>query len=166
MAPGKICIPLGEGWFDNIGCLPDGTQFMAYVTGAIPGGEKYPALDSNLQRQKCWLAVIHLFDSEGNHLQSQSQMGGLDTGGLDTEGWDEAGAKAETYLQAMKTALSQRGEPVHADIWVKLFSVEIEAVVHGLFYEPNEDDPEQDCVMLEPCDVMFHAPWDSGEYST
>jgi hypothetical protein len=42
-------------------------------------------------------------------------------------------------------------------------------VVHGLIYEPERwDEGYQvgDHVMLEPNDIMFHSPWDSGEYST
>lgn len=27
-------------------------------------------------------------------------------------------------------------------------------------------DPDGGRVMLEPSDIMFHPPWDSGEYST
>jgi hypothetical protein len=54
---------------------------------------------------------------------------------------------------------------------VRLFSVEMDDVTHGLFYEQSEEDPEPgeergEWVMLEPRDIMFHPPWDSGEYST
>ena len=42
-------------------------------------------------------------------------------------------------------------------------------MVHGLIYERercDEDDDDHEWVMLEPNDIMFHPPWDSGEYST
>ena len=49
------------------------------------------------------------------------------------------------------------------------FSVVLDGVTHGLYYEhhvePEEDD-EGEWVMLEPRDIMFHPPCDSGEYST
>jgi hypothetical protein len=54
---------------------------------------------------------------------------------------------------------------------VRLFSVEIDGITHGLFYEQSEEELKQDeknseWVMLEPQDIMFHPPWDSSEYST
>jgi hypothetical protein len=64
------------------------------------------------------------------------------------------------------------GEYEFGDIRVKPFQVELGKVVHGLIYEcVDSEDPEDpgatyEYVMLEPNDIMFHPPWDSGEYST
>jgi formate hydrogenlyase regulatory protein HycA len=136
---------------------------MAYVTGAFPGGIKYPDTSGDWRRQKRWLAVIHRFDAEGNHIGSESRLGGYDI-----EGRDVAGQKAWEHLEEMLAALSEQGKLEFRDIWARLFSVEIDGVIHGLFYEPFEDNPEIDseAVMLEPNDIMFHPPWDSGAYST
>lgn len=160
-SPDKILIPLDDDRCENVGRLPDGTQFMAYVTGAYPGGDQYPGADSGLLHQKRWLAVIHQFDPDGNHIKSETRLGGFQR-----EGRDIAGEKAGECLEEMYATLMQQGEPDYGDIWVKLFSVEIDGVVHGLFYEQSEENPEVDWVLLEPCDIMFHPPWDSGDYST
>ena len=50
----------------------------------------------------------------------------------------------------MYAVLTQHGEPEFCDIWVRPFSVEIDGVLHGLFYEQSEDDPDSEWVMLEP----------------
>jgi formate hydrogenlyase regulatory protein HycA len=163
--PDKIRISLDEYHFENVGRLPDGTQFMAYVTGAFPTGMKYYSGDDWRTRKK-WLAVIHRFDRDGNHIGTEAQLGAFDT-----EGRRVAGDKAFDRLQAMYAALAASGEPEFCDIRVRLFSVEIDGVTHGLFYEQSEEEPAEgeergEWVMLEPRDIMFHPPWDSGEYST
>lgn len=74
-----------------------------------------------------------------------------------TGGWDEFGDILENLWNM---------NPKPGDINVGLFSVKDDGVTYGLIYE--EDDGEEDCeyVMLEPNDIMFHQPWDSGEYPT
>jgi hypothetical protein len=68
--------------------------------------------------------------------------------------------------------VSALGECVPGDIAVLAFRHEQDGYVFALAYERNSyDDPENpeagyECVMLWPNDVMFHPPWDSGEYST
>ena len=69
-APDKLRIPYEDydyGRFTSIGRLPDGTQFMAFVTGAFPTGQEY-YLGDDWQTKKRWLAVIHRFDGDGNHI--------------------------------------------------------------------------------------------------
>jgi hypothetical protein len=160
-APDRLRIPLDEHRFECVGHLADGRQFMAFVTGAFPGGVKYPGPGSDWRTKKRWLAVLHLFDAAGNHLSSEARLGGLDI-----EGRQVAGDKAWTHLDNMLGQLSAVGLEL-GDIYVKPFSVEIDGVIHGLFYEHRvEEDYEGEWVMLEPRDIMFHPPWDSGEYST
>jgi formate hydrogenlyase regulatory protein HycA len=163
-APEKLRIPLDDGRFENVGRLPDGIQFMAFVTGAFPTGTPYLAPVS--RDKKRWLAVIHRFDADGNHVGSDSRLGGFDI-----EGRQAAGDKAFAHLQEMYAELTAQGEPEICDIWAKLFSIEIEGVTHGLFYEQSEEEPlpgekRGEWVMLQPRDIMFHPPWDSGNYST
>jgi hypothetical protein len=162
--PEKLRIPLDEHRFECVGRFPDGTQFMADVTAAFPTGMKY-YLGDDWRTKKKWLAVIHLFDADGNHVRSDARLGAFDF-----EGRDVAGDKAFALLQQTLADLLA-GEPKLCDVWVKPFSVEIDGVTYGLFYEQSEEDPEEgsertEWVMLEPQDVMFHPPWDSGEYST
>jgi hypothetical protein len=163
-APDKVRIPLDEHRFENVGRLPDGTQFMAYVTGAFPTGMEY-YLGPDWQYKKRWLAVLHRFHSDGSHIGSESRLGGLDI-----EGREVAGEKAWHQLEQMYAELVAQGEPEFCDIWVKPFAVELDGVTHGLVYEhhepEDENDEESEYVMLQPRDIMFHPPWDSGEYST
>jgi formate hydrogenlyase regulatory protein HycA len=166
--PDKLLIAYEDydyGRFNGVGRLPGGMQFMAYVTGAFPTGEKY-YLGDDWQLKKKWLAVIHRFDPDGNHIGSESRLGGFDI-----EGREAAGDKAFGHLEGMFAELCAGEQPEFCDIWVKLFSVEIDGVTHGLFYEQSEEEPEPgeergEWVMLEPRDIMFHPPWDSSEYST
>jgi hypothetical protein len=163
--PYTLRIPLDEYCFENVGFLPDGTQFMAYVTGAFPTGQKYGSGDDWRYKKK-WLAVMHRFDADGNHIGSESRLGGFDI-----EGRQAAGDKAFAHLREMYAELAAAGEPEFCDIWVRLFSVELDGVTHGLFYEQSEEEPEPgegrgEWVMLEPRHIMFHPPWDSGRYST
>jgi hypothetical protein len=157
--------PLNEGRFDCLGCLPDGTQFLAFVTGAFPSGLKYYSGD-DWRTKKQWLAVVHRFDADGHHLGTATRLGGFEV-----EGRDTAGDEAFGHLQDLVNELAAGGAPVMGDIRVRLFAVEVQEVTHGLFYETDEDEPipgmePAEWVMLEPLDVMFHPPWDSGKYSS
>src|SRR5262249_13832202 len=145
-----------------VGRLRDGTQFLAYVCGAFPAGYQVSADD--WQTKKRWQAVVHRFDADGRHRHTEVRLGGVEADG-------DAGARAFRHLNPMYDHLAADGEPELGDIWVQLFSGEIEGIVYGLFYEQSEEEPEEyeglgEWVMLEPWDIMFHPPWDSGSYST
>lgn len=164
--PHKLRIPRDGHRFENVGRLPDGTQFLAYVTGAYPAdwySGKYPPeyLRERWAEHKGWYAVLHRFDSAGDHIGTDTRLAGHDI-----EGRDIAGRNAWKHLEEMWIALSATGKPESCDVRIKLFSVEMDGVQHGLFYQQSEEDPESDWVMLEPRDIMFHPPWDSGKYST
>lgn len=165
-APDKVRIPYEnfEGArFDCVGRYGDGNQFLAFVTGAFPGTERYPDTTGDWQQKKSWNAVIHRFDADGNHIGSEAKRGGYDS-----EGRDRAGEKAWLHLESMLVDLELEGAEF-CDINIKLFSAEIGGVIYSLEYEyeiDEEDDYEHECVMLWPNDIMFHPPWDSGEYST
>jgi hypothetical protein len=164
--PELIRILLEEDRFDTIGRLPDGTQFMAFITGAFPTGQKYHLGDDWQQRKK-WLAVVHRFDADGNHLATEARLGAFDSAGQKV-----ATDKALTHLETMYAELCAEVQPEFCDIWVRLFSVEIDNVTYGLFYEQSDEEDleigeeRQEWAMLEPQNIMFHPPWDSGEYSS
>lgn len=167
-APAKLLIRYeddDDGRFNAVGRLADGTQFMAFVTGAFPSGMKYYSGD-DWQSKKRWLAVIHRFDADGAHIGTDTRLGGFDI-----EGRTVAGDKAVEHLQEMYAELTASGDPEFCDIWVRLFSVEIDGVTHGLFYEhwvedEGSDRYEGEYVMPEPWDITFHPPYDSGACST
>lgn len=152
-----------ESRFDCIGRYGDGNQFMAFVTGAFPGRGQFPDPSSDWQAKKSWNAVIHKFDSQGNHLSSQVKLGGHEK-----DGRDVAGNLAWQHLERMLHDLGLFN-PSLCDIHIKPFSVEVQGVYYELEYvhevdEENGDEFEH--MMLWPNDVMFHPPWDSGNYST
>ncbi|QOV87447.1 hypothetical protein [Humisphaera borealis] len=167
-APDKLRIPYEDGdygRFTSVGRLPNGTQFMAFVTGAFPTGQEH-YLGDDWKTKKRWLAVIHRFDADGNHIGSESRLGAFDI-----EGRDVAGEKASEHLKTMCGELMQAGEPEFCDVWVKPFAVELDGVTYGLIYEHHLEEYDgireaSECVMLQPQDIVFHQPWDSGEYST
>ena len=160
-SPDKIRIPYQDfdgTRFDCIGRYAGGNQFMAFVTGAFPGQDRYPDPAGNWREIKSWVAVLHKFDAEGNHIGSESRLGGFDA-----EGRQRAGEKAWHQLaQMLEDAGLENAQP--CDIYIKPFSVEIDNVVHELVYENHGEREEY--VMLWPNDIMFHPPWDSGRYST
>jgi formate hydrogenlyase regulatory protein HycA len=155
--------------FHLIGRYGDGKQFMAFVTGAYPAdwwSGKYPPeyLRNRWAEHKRWYAVLHLFDAAGNHLGTEAI-----SGGTTASGQGQAINRADDKLAHLLHSL----EPYKlCDIGVKPFGVEIDGYFFGLVYQLNSyDDPANpegtyECVMLEPNDIMFHPPWDSGEYST
>lgn len=160
--PDKLFIP-AEGPIEYVGRLGDGTQYMTFVTGAVPDGYIFNHDNEDWRKVKSWISVLHLFDAQGNHLLSEARLGGYDI-----EGRDTAGDKAWAQVHEMFTPHRSNG-PKRCDIFVKLFSLVIDGITHGLIYratQPEEDGPIFEGVFLEPRDVMFHLPWDSGEWST
>ncbi len=157
--PERLRIP-AEGPIDYVGRLEDGTQYMSFVTGAWPDDYRF---NEDWRKVKSWIGVLHPFDAEGNHLKSEARHGGYDI-----EGWDAACEKAWAEVHAMLTPHRSK-IPKRYDIFVKPFSLVINGITHGLVYQVTQSDengPVYEGVFLEPSDVMFHPPWDSGEWST
>jgi hypothetical protein len=151
--PEKIRICPDEVHFQHVGRLrhPDGL-FMASVTGTF-------SIKAPDRPRRC-LAVLHLFHPDGTHLQTVVYPKGCEPGSE-----AEVEAAHEAFDDILSLLLER--DPVIEDIWVKPFEAGIDGMVHGLIYE-CQDDPDGpiECVWLEPRDIMFHPPWDSGEYST
>jgi hypothetical protein len=159
--PKKLRIP-ADGPIEYVGRLEDGRQYMTFVTGAVPDGFLFNPDNEEWRKVKRRLAVLHLFDADGNHLSTEVRHGGYDI-----EGREVAGEKAWTEVHAMFAPY--RNQPKRGDLDVKLFAVVVDGITHGLVYraEQFEDDgPVFEGVFLQPRDVMFHPPWDSGEWST
>ncbi len=170
--PQRLLIPYEDfegGRFDLVGCDAKGHQFMAFVTGAFPAdwwtGSRAPQyLRMQWRHHKRWYAVLHKFASDGSHLGTD-----VWNGGNTARGEREAIDRSEKKLSELLDSL---GEYMLGDIWVKPFAVKIDGYLFGLVYQinsyedPTDPDATYECVMLEPNDIMFHPPWDSGEYST
>jgi hypothetical protein len=163
-APDTLLIPYENfeyGRFRHIGRDGAGNQFMGYVTYAYP--KYYHTEEVGPDGQIIWrehtncFAVLHRFSPAGQHLGTDvERVKGVR--GSEEEDW----GKLEEMIQGL-------GGVEFCDIRVKPFRAEVGKVVHGLIYEcerHEEDGAELEWVMLEPNDIMFHPPWDSGEYST
>jgi hypothetical protein len=159
--PDKVRIVPDRFFSDHVGRLNDGTQFIAFCTGALPDGYVGGPKDDDWETTVRVIAVLHQFDADGNHLGSESRLGAFRN-----EEWDRANEKAEVQLQALLAPLQKR-HPQQCDVWVKLFSVVLDGVTHGLRYESYADeDGEGEWVALLPGDLAFEAPWNTGENST
>jgi len=135
---------------------------MAFVTGAFRGPNHYIKLTENWREIKRWLAVVHKFDADGNHLITECRLGGFDI-----DGHRVAVEKASNHLAQMLEEMRLSGLRL-CDVYVKPFSVQVDGVIYSLEYEHRvaENGKSHESVTLWPNDIMFHPPWDSGEYST
>jgi hypothetical protein len=170
--PDRLLIPyedFEDSRFNMVGRYGGDNQFMAFVTGAFPadwwsGNRPAEYLRTSWAEHKRWYAVLHRFDSKGDHLGTEAR-----SGGTTASGQTEAIERADKELSKLLESLGPRE---FCDIRVRPFGVEIDGYFFGLVYHcenaENPDDPSatQEYVMLEPNDVMFHPPWDSSEYST
>jgi hypothetical protein len=170
--PDRLLIPFEDSDYERfnlVGRYAGGNQFMAFVTGAFPADWCSGRRPREYRRlcwaeHKRWYAVLHRFGPDGNHLRTEVRSGGTTAGGQ-----DEAIARADKELAELLQSL---GPCEPCDIRVKPFGVEFDGYFFGLVYQLNNcDDPADpeatfECVMLQPNDIMFHPPWDSGEYSS
>ena len=162
--PDSLRIPQDEGRFEHVGRFGGNMQFMAFVTGAFPEGNPYPDPGGDWASKKRWYAVLHRFDAAGDHLGTDAW-----SGGTTAEGAEQA---CERAWQKLAEMLSSLGRCRLCDIQVKPFRFEQDGYLFGLVYERNSyDDPDNpgagyESVLLWPNDIMFHPPWDSGQYST
>jgi formate hydrogenlyase regulatory protein HycA len=152
-----------------VGQYGSGNQFMPFVTWAFQrdwwSGNRPPEyLRERWAEHKRWYAVLHRFDPGGEHLGTEARARGTTA-----KGEGEAIARAHRELAVMLASVT----PFHScDIRVRPFGVEIDGYFFGLVYQcvdaedPDDPSARHECVMLEPSDIMFHPPWDSGEYST
>jgi hypothetical protein len=157
--PDRLRIPRDEHRFTNVGRRADGVQFMAYVGSAYPEHYRH---DDNWMSVQRWQAVAHYFDGEGHHLRTDVRLGGVATD-------DRARDNAFGHLSAIYEELVGFGEPEFGDIWVKLFSVEIDGIRYRLWYERREDDGDggyESVYFNHVLSVSFWPPWESGGYDT
>jgi len=132
------------GRFPFTGEMQDGTLFMAFVTGERLRDE-----------ERRWVAVRHLFTSDGSHLRSESRIGGYDSIGLRV-----AGDRAQWELSQMTAPMVPHIRQFR-DIVIRPFGVELNGNIHGLLY-----DDGCEAAIFHPRDVRFYFPWDTGEYDT
>lgn len=157
--PDKIRVDypaLGYGGLS--GRLADGRFFLVYMTGAAPAGQA--AVDR-------WIAVRHLFDADGNHLDPVSRVGGY-CRDVDTFREDRDRAQEQTEIELARFVAGLvllKFEVCPVD--VRLFGVLLDDVEYGFFHQPPDTvGPDVDCVIHMPRDHWYYEPWNSGEYDT
>lgn len=112
--PDKIKINRFEGYHtDCQGSYGGGNQFMALVVATLP--EPFP---QDWQRHKWWYAVMHTFDADGNHLNTEARFAGVTA-----DGEKQVCERAWVWVEEMLAGL---GPVEWTDIAVRQFSVEQE----------------------------------------
>ncbi|WP_445270320.1 hypothetical protein [Streptomyces sp. DSM 41634] len=139
-----------------------GGQFLASITYASSDGF---AMGDGWEEQKRLFAVLHKFDDDGHHQESDIWCAGT---------WAEqmkrphdarsVVARAEARLADVLAGLPERE---HCDIAIKPFQLTVDGVVFGLITEchAEDEDGEHDWAELHPDRLGFSAPW-NGEYDT
>ncbi|WP_422739860.1 hypothetical protein ACN263_11935 [Micromonospora sp. WMMD729] len=130
----------------------DKGQFFGSVTATLEDGV---GADDDWYRHKRWYAVLHRFDADGTHTDSDIWFAGT------SEHEDASIDRAEARLIEWLDALPGR---VFADIAIRLFQVEVDGHVFGLVDWSEEYDGDDHAEFL-PDDLGFDPPWD-GCYDT
>jgi hypothetical protein len=145
--PVKVRIPCESdfGRFPFCGQLDDDTLFMAFVTG-----------ERAEDQDRRWVAVLHQFDADGNHLRSESRIGGHDSIGIDV-----AGERADAELSRLVGPILPRVRQL-GDVFIRPFEITLNGVLHGLVF----DDTGTAAGVFHPRDIVFYFPWDTGNYDT
>lgn len=147
--PEKIPIERIEDYHTHyLGQTEEGIQFWGYVTfvwSVLPKD-----IQGDWKDYRNEYVILHLFDSDGNHLETRHWPGG--TANQVSDG--DLSAKLEAMV-------SELGEVVYSDIEVRLFQTVIDGEVFGLV-----PDNKYGFIELEPnSTIAFSKPWD-GSYST
>ncbi|MET8960479.1 hypothetical protein ABZX69_13390 [Streptomyces sp. NPDC004074] len=144
----------------TIGRYAEG-QFLASITYAFPRGF---VPGDGWEEQKRLYVVLHRFDFEGRHIDSEIWCAGT---------WaeqhrrphdrDSVSSRAQARMAALLDGLPQRE---YGGIAIRPFRLTADGVVFGLITERHEDDEDEDeWAELYPDRLGFYAPWD-GRYDT
>lgn len=154
---------------DTIGRYADG-QFLASVTYAFPQGY---TIGDDWEEHKRLYSVLHHFDHEGRHLDSDIGYAGTYAEQQQHPVGDgSVMARAEARMAALLDGLPERE---YGDIAIRPFQLTVDGVLFGLVVEHHdresgdgedgEDESEDDWAELHPDQLGFYAPWD-GLYDT
>jgi len=147
--PDKIPIERMEEYHTHyLGKTLNGQQFWGYVAFIYTVFPKDVKGDWRDYRNE--YAILHLFDKEGNHLNTKHWLGGTTNEVSDIQ-----------LYSRLEEMIAELGEIGFCDIEVKLFTTVIDDVTFGIV-------PDSACgfINLEPyATIAFGAPWD-GSYST
>ena len=149
--PDRIPIERVPDYYTHyVGRSADGRQFMAFIVATLPKPSP-----PDWERHKRWYAVLHTFDREGHHLNTEARFVGLTSDG-------EADV-CERARGLRKELLASLGKRRYCDVSIRLFSVRVDGHLFGL--EETTDEERGESVTLWPNDFFFTPPW-NGNYST
>jgi formate hydrogenlyase regulatory protein HycA len=145
-----------HGRTEAIGRYADG-QFLGSVTYAFPKGFD---LGAGWEEHKRLYAVLHTFDPDGGHLDSEIWCAGTWAEQQhDPHGPDSVVARARAHLATLLRSLPRR---TYTDIAIRPFQLTFEGALFGLVTGEDEGEPWAE---LYPDHLGFGAPWD-GSYDT
>jgi len=139
-----------------IGQFGNQNQFWAQVVAVFRKPSAVSAVgEDEWKTRKCWYAILHKFDVQGNHLATDFKFIGTTADG-ESVILPEAERQKDNFIQAL-------GPVSFEDIAIRLFGVEIDGHVFGMVDSSSSE--WGDSATMEPGDLVFSAPWD-GEYDT
>ncbi|MGW1953691.1 hypothetical protein ACWCPI_13205 [Streptomyces sp. NPDC001920] len=145
-----------HGRTEAIGRYADG-QFLGSVTYAFPKGF---VLDAGWEEHKRLYAVLHTFDADGRHRDSEIWCAGSwAEQQRDPGSPDSVVARARVHLATLLRSLPRR---TYTDIAIRPFQLTFENVLFGMVTGEDEGEPWAE---LYPDQLGFGAPWD-GSYDT
>ncbi|RXK60533.1 hypothetical protein ESA94_08675 [Lacibacter luteus] len=147
--PEKIPIERIEDYHTHyLGKTSDGFQFWGYTTfvwTVLPKDIK-----GDWQDYRNEYVLLHLFDKEGNYIETKHWLGGSANQVNDM-----------TLYSKLDTMVEELGEIEFSDIEIKMFQTTIDGERFGLI--PHE---ESGFIELQPnSTIAFSEPWD-GSYDT
>ncbi|MGW1894497.1 hypothetical protein ACWCP6_30275 [Streptomyces sp. NPDC002004] len=148
---------------ETIGRYADG-QFLASLTYAFPEGYRP---DDGWEEHKRLYAILHTFDADGRHRDSEIWCAGTWADQQrNPHGDGSVLARAGTHLAKLLAGLPGL---TYTDIAIRPFQVTVDGVRFGLVtehaYEDGADGDDGDWAELYPERLGFGAPWD-GRYDT
>jgi hypothetical protein len=132
-----------------VGRLKNGGQFMGFIVAIPPKASTH-----RTTRKVRWYAVLHRFDSSGNHLGTESLFLGTQTYASELN--DPEGK--------LKKMIAKLGPSKYGAVEIKLFSTLIDGSVFGLV-DASELEKSYQRIDLVPNGLAFFPPWD-GTYET
>lgn len=135
----------------NIGTFNNGEMFMGFVVADFDKHMPMP-VPADWSPYKRWYSILHLFDSEGHHVETKHWFAGRTS--------DGEGKVIELAKDRLDTFISELSGVQFRDISVCLFKTTIDDCTFGLVANHNAG-----YVQLLPNDFIFSPPW-NGEFDT
>ena len=138
--PDKILIERIEGYHTHhIGKYENGNQFLGWVYRLFVKPKKYNGDWPNHTKE---YIVLFIFDVEGNLLENKIEYSGT-----------SSKVNYSKQTERLESIIDQRGNYIYTDIFVKLFTLELENQECGLVYYP-----ETESVIMMPGNNMSFCP--------